>query len=1184
MKEKIKQLLAENYEYQLPQILLSEEAIAITVQAGTSFMGSFTVSNSEGRVMKGMIYCSHPGMKITNPMFIGSVNEIQYVFQGKRRKPGQEEKGRIYIMSSLGELSVEFVANVVKPFAKTSLGDIRDLFHFANLAQTDWEEARKLFESREFERVFLKDEAHLNLYKSLMKGNSSHIAMEEFLIAVQKKNKVNISLNQSEIFLEGQEKAYMERLVLTKDTWGYKKLSISSDAPFIALEKSEVTTNDFIGNIFNLDFVVNCQTLKPGNHYGKIVISINGTDEKLCVSLKAAAGSSEDREKKQAAGKEKQARVFFIQNYLNFRTGKIPHEDYVSGLLKMLNESEDYCPYFLHLLWKTHYYIMSYQIRAEEGLKELSDSQEQLKAESVVYHCAYLYLNALYVKKKEEIEKASKIIRDYYENGNHTFELLWFLFYLEEDYDTSPDKKWEALMEHLNQGVTSPIIYLEALGILKKQTSYIKYPSPAVKRVLNWAAKEDLLTSGLAEGYCLLLEQDKQINLFAVRSLMKLYEKWKSRELLLCICRFLIEGEKKDTRYFKWFSRGEEKQLRLEQLYEYYLFTMEEDYSQKLPSSLFVAFAYDNRLGWEKEAFLYAYIIRNKNRDTGNYMNYHKKMERFAIEQIRKGRINKNLAVLYEEFITPGQVDVSLGISLGQILFTNELICHNPCMQGVYITHKELNREIYIPLINGRAMVEIFTESPVIVFSDKEGNRYGNQGNYSLTRLMHIHGLAKRCYECCKTNQSLLLHLFEKIDKYQKNDEHSVFVQRRCINLPGFKDYYKGQVYEKLVEYYFDSMEQDALKAILQVADLEILRDGFRPKVIHYCIIYDMEEKAAYGLKEYGFQGVPLNRLIKLSTYWIEKQGYEIKSEFMLSLCEHIFYEGKYNETILQYLMLHFNGPAKLLKRLWKCAQEFELDTYKLEERLLGQALFAESYGSKVYDVFSSYYKKSGDERLLSAFLSYHAYKYLVKDCVIEEELFELMGREGLYSRSRTVLLALLKYFSEKEMLTEEETDFSRMWINYLSKEELIFPFYKNFEGRFVLPQEVYSHYYVEYKCNPSHKVTIHYRLEDSRIEEQFVKETMDNLYLGIHVKPFLLFQDECLQYYITEDDGSREYITESVKIDLSPVQDFGTESMFGLLNLMITAKEMKDEKTLTQLMQQMAAIKYAGKKLFKIL
>lgn len=1182
MKEKIKQLLAENYEYELPRIFLSRESIELTVEAGTSCMGSFTIHNSENRDMRGILYCNHPNMKITNPMFIGSASEIQYVFQGRRLKPGQTEKGRISILSSLGEMSVGFEAKVVKPFASTSLGEIKDLFHFANLAKTDWEEAICLFESREFERIFLKEEKHLNLYKSLMKGNSSQLAMEEFLIAIQKKNKIRISLDKSHMELSGDESSFMEELLLTKDTWGYKKLSISASAPFLTIEKKEITTNDFIGNTYHLNYIVDCRNLKPGNHYGRI--TVDGGDCCLSADIKLMLGTQEEKEEREKRRKEKEVQACLIRNYLDFRTGKIAHEEYVSRLCERLGELEAYASRFLCLLWKTHYYIISYSIRADETLKELLDSQEELKNESVIYYCAFLYLNALHSKKKEEIEKASQMIRTYYEDGKKDFRLLWFLLYLDEEYDSNPDKKWTDIMELLNHGTTSPVIYFEALSVLKTHISYIKSPSPFVLRVMHWAAREGNLTAELAESYCLLLEQEKKIPFFAVGNLMDLYEKWKSRELLLCICRLLIESEKKDTKYHKWFRRGEEKQLRLELLYEYYLFTMEENYKEKLPASIFVAFAYDNKLGWEKEAFLYAYIIRNKNKDIGNYLNYHKKMERFAIEQIRKERIDKNLAVIYKEFIDPDQVDVSLGISLAKIMFCHELLCTSPFMKGVLISHKELNKEVYYPLTCGRAVADIFTESPVIVFVDREGNRYGAQENYTATRLLHIHGLAKRCYECCKTHPSLLLHLFEKIDKYQKNDEHSIYVQRRCVNLPGFKDCYKGRVFEKLIEYYFDSMEQEALKSILQIADMEIMRDEFRPKMIHYCIIYDLEEKAAFGLKEYGFHGIPLNRLIKFSTDWMEKQGMEIKSEFMLRLCDYIFGEEKYNEQILQYLMLHFEGPTKRMKKIWKCAKDFELDTYKLEEKILSQALFGESYGTKVFDVFSSYYKKGGDEKLISAYLSYSAYKYLVKDCMVEEEIFWIIEKEQFCSHSKAGLLALIKYYSEKEILKEEEASFCQIWIKYLFDQGLIFPFYKKFEGRLLLPQEVYSHYYIEYKCNPSHKAAIHYRMEDDRSQEEFITEDMENMYLGIHVKPFLLFQDESLQYYITENDGVREHITESVKPDLASISDSGTESMFGLLNLMITAKEMKDEKTLTELMEQMIIMKHAGKKLFKIL
>ena len=72
-----------------------------------------------------------------------------------------------------------------------------------------------------------------------------------------------------------------------------------------------------------------------------------------------------------------------------------------------------------------------------------------------------------------------------------------------------------------------------------------------------------------------------------------------------------------------------------------------------------------------------------------------------------------------------------------------------------------------------------------------------------------------------------------------------------------------------------------------------------------------------------------------------------------------------------------------------------KLDTEALEESLLGQMLFAESYIGNAQTVFMSYYRYGTNRLLIRAYLNYHAYKYLTKDRALPDELFEIMERDA---------------------------------------------------------------------------------------------------------------------------------------------------------------------------------------------
>ena len=115
----------------------------------------------------------------------------------------------------------------------------------------------------------------------------------------------------------------------------------------------------------------------------------------------------------------------------------------------------------------------------------------------------------------------------------------------------------------------------------------------------------------------------------------------------------------------------------------------------------------------------------------------------------------------------------------------------------------------------------------------------------------------------------------------------------------------------------------------------------------------------------------------------------------------------------------------------------------------------------------------------------------------------------------------------------------------------------------------------VEYICNPAHPVTIHYRIEKKGESEEFVQEAMENRFEGIHVREFVLFYGETIQYYITEQTEEGPKITESISTGIEEdITHEGTsngENRFKILNTMTIARQMRDEKTLIDMMEEYA-------------
>ena len=81
--------------------------------------------------------------------------KINYHFNAAYLIAGTIINGEINVVSDCGEKTIPFEIQIELSFVMTSLGKIKDLFQFTNLARMDWSEAKKVFRSEDFERIFL---------------------------------------------------------------------------------------------------------------------------------------------------------------------------------------------------------------------------------------------------------------------------------------------------------------------------------------------------------------------------------------------------------------------------------------------------------------------------------------------------------------------------------------------------------------------------------------------------------------------------------------------------------------------------------------------------------------------------------------------------------------------------------------------------------------------------------------------------------------------------------------------------------------------------------------------------------------------------------------------------------------------------------------------------------------------
>ncbi len=1189
MKDKVERLAKGIFEYEQPELLVSEEMISVEVSAGEVFCGKFSVRNRDMRMMKGVLYSSDELFVLNEQQFIGTDNEISYTVHAEYATPGEVHKGNVTVVSEFGEILLPFVIKIVPLSCKSNEGEVRDLFQFASLAQSDWFEAKRVFSEECFAATVLGDrEEETTVYRQLRKSRSLDRALEEFLVYTKKKSPVQIKADKSVIRFETGDRAMMERITVSRDTWGYADVTVETEGDFFLVSSKKLLSESFNGNCCALEVAVDGAALAEGNHYGKILLQTPRQSIRIDVVCICERTLRED-ERKRHAFREAEAKLF--RRYFDFRLGKIKAGSYIAEaesivelLLQRLQdtifpEEERNRKELSYRMYRAYLALIGKKEKfAESEINQLKLRVERERTDAELLG-AMQYLEAMRQKSAEEVKGYAARIKLLSEQYKDSGLLLWFRAYTDKRNENTRSVLLEELEERFQRGNRSPLLYFETAALWNEMPSLLKKLGQFELQVLLFALKNGMLLKETVLQFSILALQAKAAGKLLSRCLCLAYEQYGQRDTLQALCTFLIANGIRDKKYHTYFAEACSLQLRIPMLQEYYIYTCDCSLQTKIDQSVLLYFIYGNELEEPYCAYLYAYIVRNQDSLSSFYRTYLKRMEQYAVNSIKSRRIDKNLSTVYGEVLRSSLLDAELASALPQLIFSYCVECDNPRMTAVSVLHKEEEQECIVPLENGRATVCMYTDDAKLVLTDEDGNRYLPAGDCRISRLLHEEELIYRCYELAGENRSVLLNLLEKVHNYRTADVDSVELSKRVVHIEGLLEDFKQREIHSLIQYCYDNYEGELMDGYLAKLNLDYLNKDDRNRMIELLIVRGRYDLALDALTKYGLQGVASKRILRLCERMLLQCEGE-QNDMLLLLCKQVFFEGKYNENVVQYLEKYFYGTTEEMYEVWKCAVEAELSTELLEERLLAQILFAGSFVPEAYQVFLSYRKKKGNPKLVRAYLSQTAYRCFLLGCDLPEELVEQMISEA-EDENEICRLAILKSYAEKETLTEVQTAFAETAMRRFAERGMIFPFFSEFEGKAELPPSMADKIYVEYHSNPKNRVMISY-LYDNEGEGRFVKEEMRHIGYGVFVKEFILFYEEVLQYYITEEREGDAQITESFfrTLDAERVHDEATK--YGQINLILTAQDMKDEKTTMDMLENYYRMEYTVNRLFE--
>ena len=1007
------------------------------------------------------------------------------------------------------------------------------------------------------------------LFACLSRQPVTYQHLEEFLIGIGMKEQVSVSLKDPGARYYEVKQDMQEAFHIHRSGWGHLRLEIEAYGDFLEIPKKVVTDEDFIGSYYEVDYLISCDKLGAGNQFGKIVVK--SPYQQLTYELLV---SRTPKVEVNVRVVEEQHKLAILKDYLDFRCNKMDASTWAASTHYELNQlRENGCDYPEYQMYEA---FLLHQEGNDEGAVQILEKYQDkaFTKDDLEFAGFYLYLcveTGIYRDQEQALRK----LRNFHMQKEDSFTLLWVLLRKDPELCQSSSKAIFMMEELYEKGCKSPFLYLEAWELVSRNISLLHRLNGFWVQVFLFAAKRDLLTQELAMRIAYLSGYEKNYNESLYRVLAKGYEYFPSEDTLEAVCKYIIKGNPRKPEYFIWYSRAVQQGLRITRLYEYYVETMDMTGQQELPKPLLMYFTYNNdTLGDNKKAFIYSRVIADKEADPANYQSYQKSMAVFAKKKLSEGCMNEHYAAIYQEFLTDPKTKEEANAIAGR-MFTYRLFCDDKKIRSVIVKHSQMAEEEVYPCVQGVAYPRIYTEDAVILFQDEQQRRYASTVGYNLKKMLDEEEMMPKVLAFGVEETGVLLHYC--MEHPISKDDLELF--QKLAGLPGVSSDYRGGIRKEILDYYAGHIHGEDLDGYLKRLDCREYALVDRETLLSVLISRGLFPQAAAIVEEFGFEGLDMKSLLKLVSRMIIRCEMA-EDEELLALASEVYRSGIYDEVILQYLMKYRFGPMDEMFSIWKSAKGFEMDTYDMEEKLLGLLIFTSDYRKEGESILADYIKHKGKERLIGAYLTQVAYGIFVKEFSMSSLVKKSLKKAYLEKWPVDLIchLALFKELVREKGKSEEILSMERELLKECMDRNMEFAFFHKLSAELLSPYQLDDKTYVEFHGSPKWKVTLFYALDTGLgAEPEYKNEPLYDIYEGIRTKSFTLFYGETLHYYFQSEYKGKIKKTAERTMTMSRVEG-APGSKYQMINQILSARRLdKDAEVAAKLKQYLRQEQYVN-------
>lgn len=1177
LRELLEQIQMDGYRPPAGQLHISETEVLIEAECGEKADGFFQIFSEEDNPVEGYVLTSEERMQCT-PRFCGTKEQIEYRFDAGGLVQAEQRRGSFYLLTTLGEYEIPYLVKIKERKGKT--GEIQDLFSFVNLARTDWTRAVRIFYEPSFENLVRDDERLLSLYRGLSCFKDNEHNLEQFLVAAGKKQPVNFTCDRKELTIQEARGYDLEEISIQRDGWGYTRIEIQTKGDFLSIEKQYLNDDNFLGNQCRIPLLIKEENLHAGKNFGEITFLWENGKLEIPVTVITR------RPERTAVGRyreEKHYQIQLLQLYLSFRMRKINADTWkkeaqeIVAKWRRITENDLTLRLFLAQLYMT-------EEKKEEAQWMLSKVQDEIHEQDGAVYCYYLYLTTFVRDDISYVDSVTGKVESIFERSSDDWRIAWLLLFLSRELNWKKEKRWQFLTGLFQRGCSSPLLYLEAAQMFNANPTLIMRIDQTAYRIVSFGLKHRFLNANAAGHFVYLAGKQKYYDEVLFRLLAQCYVQFPEKETLQVICELLIKGNRSGSRYYSWYLKGVEEELKVTRLYEYYLMSLDLNWEVPLPKTVLLYFAYQSNLDYHHSAYLYAYVQKHKKKDRELYDTYRDQMERFVIQQLYKGNLDVNLSSLYMQLPESGLLNKESAGALAPLLFVKRLKVDREEITHVAVRQRGMAGEEVYPVHQGFADICIYGKEAEIFLQDVRGNRTLVTEECDMQKFLDVKKLVPVLKGLVEESPLFDRYLCKIGEKNEKVTEQNVDRFRRLAEDPALDETYARKIRRHLLDFYSEKERFEEMDRLLERSRRDDFDTGDLPEAVKMLVFRGFYEKAYQFLEGIDSSQLGETVLLRLCSRLLE-QELHVQEKRMTALVYQAFERGKYESHMLHHLVCCFEGPTDSLRKIMEAAENFAVDTYPVCEHLIEHLLYMGADVTGEEQLLRQYVAQGGKSRLEGAFLHRCCYAYILEKKPLKPYMALALERflrrgEDCSDMSR---LALMQYYVEHPDKRNSKIDelLVRTGKQLLEK-GFFLPVLQEYADIIPGAEMLLDKTFVVFFGKKEQPVCINYRImERNGGNAAYRNREMQHIYEGIYAVPFILFTGETLQYYITLRDGDKQILDSGI-LKREAGSPFIKNSRYGMLNEISSRRLLREADEAAELLYQYMYTDWMSAGLFK--